>query len=137
MKEYDYDEINKMQQKALQRVQNMKITANRIVEDSEKEQDINRARDSFYNAVLSTPKPEHIKMPAEFPERQSFESFENFFEDKKEDKTDKKPTSQSENNMLKEIFDSPDRSLILALLMLLKADGADEDILMSLLYIML
>ena len=40
-------------------------------------------------------------------------------------------------DLLDTVFKEPDKALLLALLLLLRSDGADEELLMSLLYIML
>ena len=135
MKQYEYDEINKMQSRALERVQNMKSRADSIVKETENSEK-DSAKQSFYNAVLSTPKPEHIKMPSNFPENpsQAYENFSSFF-------TGGESVQNKETENAPSLFSGSiterDRSLLLPLFMLLKADGADEDLLMSLIYIML
>lgn len=142
MKQYDYDEINRMQERALERVQNMKLRAEKLTEPEAREsaeEKGKRAKESFYNAVLGTPNPEHIRMPSNFPERgnKGFESFNSYFTPVNEEKQESTPAADSRKSLISELFADSDKSLLLCLLMLLKADGADEDILMSLLYIML
>lgn len=53
--------------------------------------------------------------------------------------TDSNPASNSvsanENSIIESILNDPDRAMLLPLLLLLKSEGANEELLMSLLYI--
>ena len=54
--------------------------------------------------------------------------------------TDSNPASNfasaNENSIIESILNDPDRAMLLPLLLLLKSEGANEELLMSLLYIM-
>lgn len=148
MKEYNYDEIQQMQEKALKRVHDMQLKTRQIVngeqEDKEKSKEQKAYRDNFYDAVKTASKADYIKMPVELPEKISnYESFEKYFS-KEEKETEKQkpnsiiePKSNNINPLIDGIFNEPDKALLLSLLLLLQADNADEELLMSLLYIML
>ena len=146
MKEYNYDEIRKMQEKALERVRDMQVKTHQIVngeqEKKEKMQEQKNYRDNFYNAVKSASKADYIKMPVEYPEKiNDYESFEKYFgpesENYADDKGEVKEIKEKSGFNIDELIKEPDRALLLALILLLQADHADEELLMSLLYIML
>ncbi len=75
-------------------------------------------------------------MPVELPQSKPYESFKEYFEPiNKKAKQENEKTVKAD--LLDTVFKEPDKALLLALLLLLQADGADEELLMSLLYIML
>lgn len=146
MKEYNYDEIRQMQEKALERVRDMQVKTHQIVngeqEKKEKTQEQKNYRDNFYNAVKSASKADYIKMPVEYPEKiNNYESFEKYFgpesENNADDKSEAKKIKEKSGFNIEELIKEPDKALLLALILLLQADHADEELLMSLLYIML
>lgn len=148
MKEYNYDEIQKMQEKALERVRDMQIKTRQIVngeqEEKEKGKEQKAYRENFYNAVKSAPKADYIKMPVEMPEEiKDYESFEKYFSKDSKEETNKplpevsNNTSNAVNPLIDGLANEPDKALLLSLLLLLQSDNADEELLMTLLYIML
>lgn len=148
MKEYNFDEMQEMQAKALERVREMQARAQNVAKQAEWElsdekknepnskKDENTYKENFYNAVRSTPTKNRIQMPVDLPESKSYESFKEYFEpiNKKAKQETEKSTKA---DLLDTVFKEPDKALLLALLLLLQSDGADEELLMSLLYIML
>ncbi len=148
MKEYNFDEMQEMQAKALERVREMQARAQNVAKQAERElsdekdnerssrKDENTYKENFYNAVRSTPTKNRIQMPVDLPESKSYESFKEYFEpiNKKAKQETEKSTKA---DLLDTVFKEPDKALLLALLLLLQSDGADEELLMSLLYIML
>ncbi len=148
MKEYNFDEMQEMQAKALERVRDMQARAQTVAREADRElsdnseterrktQTENNYKENFYNAVKSTPNKNRISMPVELPQSKPYESFKEYFEP-----INKKAKQENEKNakadLLDTVFKEPDKALLLALLLLLQADGADEELLMSLLYIML
>ena len=80
-------------------------------------------------------KPHHIKMPVNMPPRESTAEGRG-----SKANTDSNPASNSvsanENGIIESILNDPDRAMLLPLLLLLKSEGANEELLMSLLYIM-
>lgn len=143
MKEYNYDEIRQMQEKALERVRDMQAKTSQLVNgDNQKNSEHQVYRNNFYNAVKSSSKADYIKMPVEIDEKISdYDSFEKYFsnDEHKPDSDAKEPLKQEEpaEDISKNIVKEPDTALLLSLLLLLQADKADEELLMSLLYIML
>lgn len=148
MKEYNFDEMQKMQAKALERVRDMQARAQTVAREADRElsdnseterrktQTENAYKDNFYNAVKSTPNKNRISMPVELPQSKPYESFKEYFEPiNKKAKQENEKTVKAD--LLDTVFKEPDKALLLALLLLLQADGADEELLMSLLYIML
>lgn len=159
MKEYNYDEIRQMQEKALERVRDMQTKSHQLVNgENEKTPEQKAYRDNFYNAVKSASKADYIKMPVEYSEKISdYESFEKYFasdssgendisksekdgkiknENRDESSIGEKP-AQPKTTGIEKLIDEPDKALLLALLLLFQADHANEELLMSLLYIML
>jgi len=148
MKEYNFDEMQEMQAKALERVREMQARAQTVAQEADREfsdnshsekrkaQTENAYKENFYNAVKATPNKNRISMPVELPQSKPYESFKEYFEPiNKKAKQEKEKTAKAD--LLDTVFKEPDKALLLALLLLLQADGADEELLMSLLYIML
>ncbi len=148
MKEYNFDEMQEMQAKALERVREMQERAQNVAKQAERElsdekkndqngkKDENTYKENFYNAVRSTPTKNRIQMPVDLPESKSYESFKEYFEPINQ-KTKQETEKSTKADLLDTVFKEPDKALLLALLLLLQSDGADEELLMSLLYIML
>lgn len=148
MKEYNFDEMQEMQAKALERVREMQARAQNVAKQAERElsdgndnersdkKDENTYKENFYNAVRSTPTKNRIQMPVDLPESKSYESFKEYFEPINK-KTKQETEKSTKADLLDTVFKEPDKALLLALLLLLQSDGADEELLMSLLYIML
>ena len=74
-------------------------------------------------------------MPVNMPPRESTEESR-----VNKANTDSNPASNfasaNENSIIESILNDPDRAMLLPLLLLLKSEGANEELLMSLLYIM-
>jgi len=148
MKEYNFDEMQEMQAKALERVREMQARAQNVAKQAERElsdekdnersgkKDENTYKENFYNAVRATPTKNRIQMPVDLPESKSYESFKEYFEPINQ-KAKQETEKSTKADLLDTVFKEPDKALLLALLLLLQADGADEELLMSLLYIML
>ena len=148
MKEYNFDEMQEMRAKALERVREMQARAQNVAKQAERElsdekdnersgkKDENTYKENFYNAVRSTPTKNRIQMPVDLPESKSYESFKEYFEPINQ-KAKQETEKSTKADLLDTVFKEPDKALLLALLLLLQSDGADEELLMSLLYIML
>lgn len=148
MKEYNFDEMQEMQAKALERVREMQARVQNVAKQAERElsdekdkersgrKDENTYKENFYNAVRSTPTKNRIQMPVDLPESKSYESFKEYFEPINQ-KAKQETEKSTKADLLDTVFKEPDKALLLALLLLLQSDGADEELLMSLLYIML
>ena len=92
-----------------------------------------------YNSAPVTPKV--TNMPPNFPENSIYPSFKEFFkaeskEIPKPPKKENKPQPQVKQNSLETLFAEPDKAMLMGLIMLLKSEGADEMLIMALLYIL-
>ena len=125
MKEYDFNEIQQMQEKALERVKNMQIRARQAIENenmtAQNETDTQHyiTAESIKPYISNTNSADYIKLPVNLP-KQVYK-----------DETPVKTTGETD------YFSQPDRALLFSLLMLLKSDEASEELMMALLYIML
>lgn len=134
MKDYSYSELKEMQDRAMERVRAMQQRASETVlrENSVQEEVSKPATAPEQNTYT---KPHHIKMPVNMPPRESTAEGRG-----SKATTDSNPASNSvsanENGIIESILNDPDRAMLLPLLLLLKSEGANEELLMSLLYIM-
>lgn len=134
MKDYSYSELKEMQDRAMERVRAMQQRASETVlrENSVQEENSKPATAPEQNTYT---KPHHIKMPVNMPPRESTAEGRG-----SKATTDSNPASNSvsanENGIIESILNDPDRAMLLPLLLLLKSEGANEELLMSLLYIM-
>ena len=92
-----------------------------------------------YNSAPITPKV--TNMPPNFPENSIYPSFKEFFKEEIKDtpkpqKKEIKPQHHSKQNTLETLFAEPDKAMLMGLIMLLKSEGADEMLIMALLYIL-
>lgn len=124
MKQYGYDEIQQMQEKALERVREMNLQARSALEEpTERETKVVRP------ASPPTHKG-HIPMPVNIqPSRNMTQE---------PPKAVQKHTGEGGiENILSDVFDEPDKALLLSLLLLFKGDKANEELMMALIYIMM
>lgn len=134
MKDYSYSELKEMQDRAMERVRAMQQRASETVlrENSVQEEVSKPATAPEQNTYT---KPHHIKMPVNMPPRESTAEGRG-----SKANTDSNPASNSVsangNGIIESILNDPDRAMLLPLLLLLKSEGANEELLMSLLYIM-
>lgn len=135
MSDYSYSEIQKMQEKAMARVRQMKKSTDSILERENKAQSFETTGASSTQVV-----PRVTNMPPNFPEKTLFPSFKEFFNEEapSNQKTVEKPPKAQEAplNRLENLFSEPDRAMLMGLVMLLKSEGADEMLIMALLYIL-
>ena len=130
MSNYSYSEIQTMQKKALERVRQMQKNSEKFIEETEDKTPYIKPKQFFEESQI---KPKITNMPPNFPEEKIYPDFKEFFH--KEQQKTEKPKPTSNNNMLN-ILDEPDRAIILGLIMLLKSEGADEMLIMALMYIL-
>ncbi len=142
MREYTYDELQKMQDKALERVRNMQMYSKEAVENTNREQNTRHAppKAERRTASVSSPPPKsggRIKMPLNLPENRdlTYPSFKEHFS--AENQREQQQTEQkTKANLLDTVLKEPDEAILFSLLLLLKSEGADEALMMALLYIM-
>ncbi len=141
MREYTYDELQKMQEKALERVRNMQMYSKSAVEGTD-------AAEKKENTAPSPPRRTEppkappktggrIKMPLNLPEDRdlTYPSFKEYFQPETQ-KTQQQTVQKSKANLLDTVLKEPDEAVLFSLLLLLKSEGADEALMMALLYIM-
>ena len=148
MHEYTYDELRRMQEKALERVRSMQQRAQQYVEEDNRAaqrrpQNTDGHRLPVHNVPAQNRQPQkkppsgRIKMPLNLPENRdlTYPSFKEYFEP--ETQKAKAQTEQSTKaNLLDDVLREPDEAMLFSLLLLLKSEGTDESLLMALLYIM-
>lgn len=135
MAEYTYDELRQMQEKALARVQRMQQRARQYVDDQPPAPPA--PKPPVPPQPSEKPKPGRIKMPLNLPENRDlvYPSFREVFSAETE-KAKTQAAQKSKANLLDEVLKEPDEAMLFSLLLLLRAEGADEALLLALLYIM-
>lgn len=144
MREYTYDELQQMQEKALERVRSMQMYSKSAVEGTNAQSGQRGAGQSEAHtpqteAPSAAPHKQsgRIKMPLNLPEERDlvYPSFKAHFAP--ETKKAKQQTEQKNKaNLLDTVLQQPDEAMLFSLLLLLKSEGADEALMMALLYIM-
>lgn len=139
MSGYSYSEIQNMQQKAMERVREMKRTSDEIAKTAQKDLE-SEHKNIDYRGHKSSVSAKVTNMPPNFPENTAYPNFNEFFKTEQERIQEKeKPLKRKDNskqNTIQNLFDEPDKALILGLIMLLKSEGADEVLIMALSYIL-
>lgn len=130
MSNYSYSEIQSMQKKALERVREMRKNSEKLLEETETTPYIKPKQ--FFEEQNQQIKPKITNMPPNFPKDTSYPSFKEYF--KKEEKKEKQESVMSKGNS--SLLDEPDTAILLGLIMLLKSEGADEMLIMALMYIL-
>lgn len=137
MNDYSYSEIKSMQQRAMERVREMNRTSENALEMAKKEleSDEKKSFSKPQDVRTSSPiKTKHTNMPPNFPKDRIHSDFYEG-EDKRRRAEHPKKT-EAAGGVLDSIINEPDRALLMGLIMLLKSEGADEILMMALMYIM-
>lgn len=140
MNNYSYSEIQNMQQKAMARVRQMQKNTDAVLEKAQEDFEREKPKPKTqYELAPITPKV--TNMPPNFPENSVYPSFKEFFKEESKEtpkppKKENKPQPQVKQNTLETLFAEPDKAMLMGLIMLLKSEGADEMLIMALLYIM-
>lgn len=140
MNNYSYSEIQNMQQKAMARVRQMQKNTDAILEKAQQDFDSEKPKHKPHHTPASIT-PKVTNMPPNFPENSIYPSFKEFFKEEIKDtpkpqKKEIKPQHHSKQNTLETLFAEPDKAMLMGLIMLLKSEGADEMLIMALLYIL-
>lgn len=139
MSNYSYSEIQNMQKRAMERVREMQKNSESVLETARQDLDENPMGNKKENLRTDTPiKPKITNLPPNFPD------FKEYFNMKSEPEvvppqpqSEEKPRyNEPQNSIFDLISAEPDRALLLGLLLLLKSEGADETLMMALMYIM-
>jgi len=146
MAEYSYNDIMKMQNDAIRRVNEMQKRAKSVVEDIKE----NTSSEFTEEVKKEYDTPKRVKMPNDYiDELKGFASTSSHFEESEPEAVsyecakEKKETYHSQkhqNDTLKNIFNDlnmdSDKALILSLVLLLTEEKADEMLILALLYIL-
>ena len=147
MAEYSYNEIMKMQNDAIKRVNEMQKRAQTVVDEINEEKTVHNETPIKQNNQTEV---NRVKMPNDYlDELKKFASTSSHFVNDENNKTqtkyqeDKKetyapPKVQNDNlkNILNDLNIDSDKALILSLILLLTEEKADEMLILSLLYIL-
>ena len=136
MNDYSYSEIQSMQKRAMERVREMQRNSDSVLENARTELENGSPREQIgflpnpSPALGQTPvRPKVTNMPANFPRERRREE-QNLPERAEPRGKDK------DGGLIESILNEPDRAMLLGLLLLLKSEGADEALMMALMYIM-
>lgn len=137
MADYTYNELRQMQEKALERVQRMQQRARQYVDDSPPAPPAPKPRQPAAPQLPEKPKPGRIKMPLNLPEDRDlvYPSFREVFSAQTQ-QAKAQSAQKTKANLLDEVLKEPDEAMLFSLLLLLRAEDADEALLLALLYIM-
>lgn len=140
MNNYSYSEIQNMQKKAMERVREMQKNSDAVLETARQdlsEKTVEPKRGS--PRTEPTIKPKFTNLPPNFPDFKEYFKIQSEPEVSPQPQKQEKAQTQSQHfqgNIMDLISSEPDRALLLGLLLLLKSEGADEALMMALMYIM-
>lgn len=136
MGDYTYSEIMKMQNDAIKRVEEMQKKARKAVGIKEEQKEREK------RVPVDVQEPKRIPMPNDYLEQ--LKELTHKTDDKTQEKAEtrepenkkEKPFSNKGNNSFSNIQLDDDKALLLALIMLLSEEGADEVLIMALIYML-
>lgn len=140
MNDYSYSEIQSMQQRAMERVREMNKSSQNALEMARAELETPKEPKSPVREAAESPaaqsrpiKTKYTNMPPNFPrERQHFE-----LKEPPEPEKRREPERRAgDGGFFEALLREPDRALLAGLILLLKSEGADEALMLALMYIM-
>lgn len=134
MSNYSYSDLQSMQKKAMERVRDMKKASDEVVRSAQRELSVEPKQRSDIVRADST---RVTNMPPNFPKSSQYPTFENYFqqENKKDSSVVQQKPVITENNP-EALFKEPDKALLLGLILLLKSENADKNLITALTYIL-
>lgn len=140
MNNYSYSEIQNMQKKAMERVREMQKNSEAVLETARQDLSEKTVEPKKENPPKEPQiKPKITNLPPNFPDFKEYFNMQSEPEvtAPEKEKPQISPQPQySQGNIMDLISSEPDRALLLGLLLLLKSEGADETLMMALMYIM-
>lgn len=139
MADYSYSEIQNMQQKAMARVRQMQKNTNAVRISANEEMTGARKKDNTGESNAPAPMPKVTNMPPNFPQNFVHPNFKQTFSEmakKESSKSSSANMTKPKANNLEAIFAEPERAMLMGLITLLKSEGADEMLIMALMYIL-
>lgn len=132
MNNYTYSEIQNMQKRAMERVREMQKNSEQVLNTAQRDLSYEQSREPQNNS--SVIKSKVTNLPPNFPEKKIYSDFKEYFN--KETQKQSAPKQKTNLNSIESILNEPDRAILLGLIMLLKSEGADEMLIMALMYIL-
>lgn len=137
MSNYSYSEIQTMQKRAMERVREMQKNSESVLETARQdlsEKTIEPKREMPRTDAKIMPKITNL--PPNFPDFKEYFNMQTEETPPAPQKEEKMRHPEQQNNIFDLVASEPDRALLLGLLLLLKSEGADEALMMALMYIM-
>lgn len=141
MNNYSYSEIQNMQKKAMERVREMQKKSETVLETARQDLNEKTVEPKRENPRTEPQiKPKITNLPPNFPDFKEYFRMQSESEAPpplpEKEKMQSQPQQNFPGNIVDLISADPDRALLLGLLLLLKSEGADETLMMALMYIM-
>lgn len=141
MSNYSYAEMQNMQRRAMERVQVMRKKSEDVLETAKYDLERTPKKEEFSKYDTPTAvKPKVTNMPPNFPEDKKYPTFKEYFNEEKNvrqnDNRQQHSSTQSVSSLADSLLSEPDKAILMGLIMLLKSEGADELLIMALMYIM-
>lgn len=139
MNNYSYSEIQNMQKKAMERVREMQKNSEAVLETARQDLSTPKQTDKSSDNQI---RPKITNLPPNFPDFKEYFNMQKEPENPPTPEKEKAPPSSViqpqhfPGNIMDLISSEPDRALLLGLFLLLKSEGADESLMMALMYIM-
>lgn len=136
MNNYSYSEIQNMQKRAMERVREMQKNSDSILETARQDLGTPKTIEKTNDNQI---RPKITNLPPNFPDFKEYFNVQSIPEETSESlEKPKERVSKSHfpGNIIDLISSEPDRALLIGLLLLLKSEGADETLMMALMYIM-
>lgn len=137
MSNYSYSEIQNMQKRAMERVREMQKNSESVLETARQdlgEKPIEPKREKPRTDAQI--KPKITNLPPNFPDFKEYFDMQTEQAPSAPQREEKPRQPEPQSSIFDLISSEPDRALLLGLLLLLKSEGADEALMMALMYIM-
>ncbi len=137
MSNYSYSEIQNMQKRAMERVREMQKNSEEVLQEARQDLGEKTIEKKKENRGTEAPiKPKITNLPPNFPDFKDCFSSHTEMPTSPPQKEEKMRYAEPQTGIFDLISSEPDRALLLGLLLLLKSEGADEEFMMALMYIM-
>lgn len=131
MNNYTYSDIQNMQKRAMERVREMQKSSERVLSNAQRELSFEQSKEESNSPTI---KSKVTNLPPNFPEKKVYPDFKEYFNNAPQKPSTTQPKSNMKN--IENILNEPDKAILLGLIMLLKSEGADEMLIMALMYIL-
>lgn len=132
MNNYTYSEIQNMQKRAMERVREMQKNSEQVLNTAQRDLSQEQVRGNYdKNPVI---KSKVTNLPPNFPQKKEYPDFKEYFN--KASQKQNMSSAKVSANTTESILNEPDRAILLGLIMLLRSEGADEMLIMALMYIL-